>query len=209
MDQGHKNKLAARWSAVVAFVSQLPLTNPHEKQIVTDTMQDLNHDRFTEIQSIYQSLDEASQAFVADVITVYSTHPALNGMSKAPETAARVTIACLTAPIFATYLGRRGHRDEARSYAEEVALHVSYVYRIKIEAIDWSDQEIIDYTRGAAIGVAARRKDATSFENVIWLGQNSDKLKHIIDQIAEVSAEREYLQTVLDSETPPLRGGLL
>lgn len=204
-----QEEIAARWEATNDFVAMLPLTDPSDSTLVTATMRSFYSLRFYEIASMYKDLDEQSRAFVTDVITAYSQPPAYNFGGKSPEKAATITIACITAPIFTARLRQRTAPKIALSFAEEVGLHISHVYRVRISAVNWEDAEFLDYARGAALIVAAGRKDTTSFENVIWLGQNSDKLIPFIDRIAEVSAEREYLQTVLDNETPPLIGGLL
>lgn len=204
-----QEEIAARWEATNDFVAMLPLTKPSENTLITATMRSFHSPRFYEIAMLYKGLDERSQAFVTDVITAYSRPPAYNNGDKSPEKAAIITLACITAPIFTARLKHRVDPKVALSFAEEVGLHLSHVYRVRVSAVSWEDVEMLDYARGAALIVAAARKDATDFNNVIWLGQNSDKLKGFIDRIVEVSAEREYLQSVLDNETAPLTGGIL
>jgi hypothetical protein len=204
-----QDEIAARWEATNAFVAMLPLINPQDSTLVTQTMRSFYSLRFYEIASLYKDLDAQSQEFVTDVIAALSQPSTYKLGAKSPEKAATVTIACVVAPIFTARLRQRNTPKVTLSFAEEVGLHISHAYRLRISAINWEDTEFVDYTRGAALIVAAGRKDATDFENVLWLGRNHERLIPLIDRMAEVSAERDYLQTLLDNDSLPLVRGVL
>jgi len=192
-----------------AFAAVLPLRFSSERYILEDMLVSIPADLLAEITDHYVKLNQASQEFIADLFTAYFDNPHLNNDGQVTVTASKISAACHVAHVFTTHLGKRIDGHEVMAYVESVMLNVSHAFRMPVETINWDEREVNTYLLGTALVVAAGRKDATSFENVLWLGRNSEKLIPLIDRIAEVSAQRSYLQPLLEDITTPLNRGAL
>jgi hypothetical protein len=165
-------------------------------------------DQALDLERRYYKLDTSSREYVSDVINGYAGNAFLAKGKTPTRIAAYLIAATIAAPVFSGHGGRHGIHT-ATSFAESLSLNIAHAFKMSAETINWANREIINYTLGTALVVAAGRMDATSFENVIWLGQNSEKLVPLIDRIAEVSAERDYLQPMMTESPNPLNQGAI
>lgn len=197
-------------AAATAFLSRFTFPDSSDLYRFAGGIASIPSFQFKEIKYLSSALDKASLRFVGDAIRTYTISPKFNGSSKAMETGAKLTIACLIAPIMIAD-GANNSSIMAAYCTEHIATSVTHIFRTQVHAINWQDKEITDYVLGVAILLAADHRDTVpmGFENIIWLGQNSTKLKHMTKHIKEVSAERDYLESVLDLEAHSLREGML
>ena len=161
-----------------------------------------------DLERRYNELDSRSREYVSDVLVGYASDLLLSHHRTGSQIAAHIIAATIAAPVFSGHKARHGVKT-ATGLAESLSLNIAYAYKMEAQTINWDNREIITYALGTALVVAAARKDATSFDNVLWLGRNSEKLVPLIDRIAEVSAEREYLESLIEQNCTPLNNGVI
>jgi hypothetical protein len=162
-----------------------------------------------ETKSLVKDMDRNERIFVAKSFAYASRNVALyrgdiRGIFH------EVLIACRIAPIMSSYLGTNDYLEgTAFSHTKGIATTVRHALKFPSQHLDWNNREVLAYTHGTVLTSLANRMSETSYESVMWLGQNYQKLMPLLPLMTEVSCEREYLETLLNNDAPALWKGVL
>lgn len=162
----------------------------------------------SEINSVLRTLNRNERKFVSKFVSRLAQN--LGASVNDPGLSCHeILIACRIAHLMTSYLPSNYMADTAYHLAKRVANSAKYVLKFPADKLEWSNREVLAITHGIALTVIADREGETSFENVVWLGENYPKLLPLIPMMIEVSCERGYLELLLANDAPALGKGVL
>lgn len=161
-----------------------------------------------EVVSLLRTMPKTDRVFVAKFVSYVSKNVAIyRGNAKAIFN--DLLICCRIAHLMATQVSGDYLPSFAFMHTKGIATSVKYILKFPAAHLDWNNREVLNCTYGTTLLAMADRLGQASYEDMMWLGENHEKMIPLIPHMKEVSCERGYLETLLDNEVSALWRGAL